>query len=540
MGETNEHINRQGPRRSRHRFLQQRIVVTGQLELTTPAHFGNGDYDELTDMPLLIEEVSQRALLTGASIAGALRNYLREYQWGYEMPMPSRDLHSPYYREWNETENNLLATKLFGSHRGDEEGLQSPLIVDDALGVVEGYPEVELRDGVKIDPKTRTVEEKKKYDYQLLATGTRFDLRFELLLDDNSKENERCKKALAIALQGLAAGEVRLGARKSRGFGCCRVAGWRVKTYDLRNSNDLLAWLEAGFREVPSDVPASSDPPSHAIASLLDVTLDESDLPDRREWFEIKADFEIDGSLIVRGGFDEQDRGPDVVHLRTRRQSEKEARPVLPGTSVAGAIRHRALRIVNTIAGENKGSEAGTRKFISAMFGSVMDAPTHKRNHEKNPQKGDEQLFDAQPRASRIVIDEQLINGGNGLVQTRIKIDRFTGGTIEAALLEEAPCFNGGVKLQLRLRNPEDAEIGLLLLVLKDLWLGDLPLGGESSIGRGRLRGIRATLRHSLDGEIQVSSVAKEGPITLTGENAEPRLEAYVGALQRVNWAEVR
>jgi hypothetical protein len=36
--------------------------------------------------------------------------------------------------------------------------------------------------------------------------------------------------------------------------------------------------------------------------------------------------------------------------------------------------------------------------------------------------------------------------------------------------------------------------VGLVLLLLKDLWTGDLPLGGEISVGRGRLKGKQATL----------------------------------------------
>ncbi len=534
MAETKVKTNNQKPKRHRHRHLRQRIVVTGQLELTTPAHFGNGDADELTDMPLLLDEVSKQALITGASLAGALRNYLRERQWGYELPMPSRDMRSPFYREWNETENDLLAAKLFGGHRGYEDGAQSPLIVDDALS--EGLPEVELRDGVKIDPRTRAAEEKKKYDYQLLAAGTRLNLRFELLLDDDEKENAQRKKALAIALQALADGEIRMGARKRRGFGCCSVPKWTVTTYDLHEPNDLLAWLKTGFAAKQDAERIPDNQPPRDIASLLGVSLTESDLIDRREWFEIEADFEIDGSLIVRGGFDEQDRGPDVVHLRTKRNVGKK--PVLPGTSTAGAIRHRALRIANTLAGKGDEAVAGARNFIGGMFGPEMENPKDKESRGKKADKNDEKKVE--PRASRVVINEELITGGQDLVQTRIKIDRFTGGTIEAALLEEAPHFGGDVKLRLWLRNPKDAEIGLLLLILKDLWLGDLPIGGESSIGRGRLRGVKAKLRHSRNGEIEMSDESRNGEIRLTGENAAARLEAYVSALRRVNWGNVK
>ena len=40
-------------RRPTHRQIVERIVITGTLVLETPAHFGNGDADAFTDMPLL-------------------------------------------------------------------------------------------------------------------------------------------------------------------------------------------------------------------------------------------------------------------------------------------------------------------------------------------------------------------------------------------------------------------------------------------------------------------------------------------------------
>ena len=49
----------------------------------------------------------------------------------------------------------------------------------------------------------------------------------------------------------------------------------------------------------------------------------------------------------------------------------------------------------------------------------------------------------------------------------------------------------------------------MLLLLLKDLWTGDLPLGGESSIGRGRLRGLEAKL---CDQENVIAEFKGNGP----------------------------
>lgn len=101
-------------------------------------------------------------------------------------------------------------------------------------------------------------------------------------------------------------------------------------------------------------------------------------------------------------------------------------------------------------------------------------------------------------QASRVQVDETLIEGTPpDWVQARVSIDRFTGGALDGALFTEKPIFgvNGVVvTLNLRLINPEPGEIGLLLLALKDLWTGDLPIGGERSIGRGRLQGIKADL----------------------------------------------
>lgn len=495
----------------RHRYLAERIVVTGELVLTRPAHFGNGDEDELTDLPLLLNEVDDRALITGASLAGALRNHLRERECGY-------------HKELTKAESRLLAASLFGGHRGDPDGEQSPLIVDDALSAEPGMPLIERRDGVAIDAATHTAEDKKKYDYELLAAGTRFNLRFELLLEDENeernyrddkdkkakiekvrKENSKRLQALALALQALADGEIRLGARKRRGFGCCEVKEWKVTRYRLHEPPELLAWLAAG-REAWLLKNPPKPKPGGKIAELLSEIADslavKPDLkngPDDREWFEIEASFDLDGSLMVRSGFEDPDeleeptekeqedaeeepakrikRRPDFVHLHTHAYASNSNKPVLPGTSIAGALRQRAQRIANTLSGD----AAKARRLIDGMFGP--------RKIEGGPQLC----------ASRITINEEFVKQSRAFVQTRIKLDRFTGGTLETALLEEEPTFGGQVKLGLRLRlapNPtKDAEIGLLLLVLKDLWLGDLPLGGEAAIGRGRLRGQTAKLR---------------------------------------------
>lgn len=65
------------------RNIRQRWLITGRLELVTPTHLSNGDAAFDVDMPLLLDPLEGRPLLTGASLAGALRNYVNEYLNNY-------------------------------------------------------------------------------------------------------------------------------------------------------------------------------------------------------------------------------------------------------------------------------------------------------------------------------------------------------------------------------------------------------------------------------------------------------------------------
>jgi CRISPR/Cas system CSM-associated protein Csm3 (group 7 of RAMP superfamily) len=191
-----------------------------------------------------------------------------------------------------------------------------------------------------------------------------------------------------------------------------------------------------------------------------------------------------------------------MVHIHSPRPkkskpNEQEKLPVIPGTSWAGVLRQRTLKIARTVSkdlqAENDKKEKLFKKvkdeekpllkaevFVDGMFGT------------SNVERQNKNI-----RASRMGIKESEIANADSLVITRVKIDRFTGGAYESALFNEQPAIGKPgttVTLEISLRNPQDAEIGLLLLLLKDLWTGDLPIGGESGIGRGRLKGIHATL----------------------------------------------
>lgn len=466
------------------RKIISRIVVEGDLELQTPAHFGNGDGDDLTDMPLLVDPFDEKTpLLTGASIAGALRSYLRDREKGYGRSADSQD----------------ASVLLFGGRKGDDDGEQSPLIVEDVFGEPNTFG-IEMRDGVRLDGKTRTAAEKAKFNLQLWHAGTKFRLRFELLIREKD-DADRLKQALATALAGLTDGSVTLGARKRRGYGRVTVSQWYVRTYNLKQQDDLLVWIAHGDKRLDGKVaPEPNIKKALGVAALVD---------DHRRTFCINATFSLNGSLLIRSGSGQDDKGPDMVHLHAQQVNGKRE-PILPGTSLGGALRARALKIANTLGPQDK-----ARELIHAMFGPEMKGAV-------------------KPHASRVNVCEKVVkNPRTDLVQNRVSIDRFTGGARETALFNQQPAFGGDettVTVDVQLIEPRCYEVGLLLLLLKDLWTSDLPLGGESSVGRGRLKGKEATLTCWNEGT-PVSWDIKANGQRLTIDGDREVLEGCVAAL---------
>ncbi len=455
------------------RKIRKRICVTGDLILQTPACLGNGDADDAVDMPLLVDPSDGRTpLLTGASLAGALRSFLREWEHGYEAPARSQ--------------SHTVA--LFGGNREDPEGEQSRLIIDDALG---RDAHVELRHEVGLDPRSRTAAEDRLFNRQLWAAGTRFTVRFELIITDGDDEAGLIQ-ALATALMGLQRGEIALGARKRRGYGLARVETWTVKRYDLGSREDLFAWLRDGT--------ASGGKPDGDICQGLGT----APLVDKRRHFDLSATFSIQGTLLMAATASAE--GPDKIHIRSRRQATEV--PVAPGTGIAGALRARSKRIAWTLLAAD---ETRADKLVDSIFG---------------PRK----IESGVPSfASALEVWESEVTGGEpDWVQFRIRIDRFTGGVLPGALFNAQPLTGGQVSLRLRLRNPERHQIGLLLLLLKDLWTGDLPLGGETSIGRGRLKGIEAALTLSGPEGKQRWTISDPGSDGLAIEGDTQILENYV------------
>ncbi|MBX3249960.1 MAG: CRISPR-associated RAMP protein [Myxococcales bacterium] len=182
-----------------------------------------------TDLPVL-RDARGVPMIPGASIKGVLRSQV-EALFRATNPEWARDPFEPQ-PEAEEAEGSAAdraaARQREVAEHADEAGkifgmpsLASHVRVGDATPV--GSVIVEVRDGVAIDRDLGRVSGSKKYDYEVIAAGSRF--QFELMMDglDDAREG-----AVVAGLELLDEGFARLGGFKSRGLGRVRLDEMQV------------------------------------------------------------------------------------------------------------------------------------------------------------------------------------------------------------------------------------------------------------------------------------------------------------------------
>ena len=94
--------------------------------------------------------------------------------------------------------------------------------------------------------------------------------------------------------------------------------------------------------------------------------------------------------------------------------------------------------------------------------------------------------------------DAMLEKGGERPPQKRIHIDKFTGGVMYGGLFSETPAY-GELTIRVDLEEKNKKAAGLLLMALRDVGLGILPLGSGSSIGRGYIDGSELLIKEGTE-----------------------------------------
>jgi CRISPR/Cas system CSM-associated protein Csm3 (group 7 of RAMP superfamily) len=452
-----------------------KLVLTGKLRLESPLRIGGEDFDTGIDLPVL-RDSQGRPYIPGASLCGVLAHYFKENCGDNNFFTEAKDWF------WGSDRNNE------NKDNGNEKlFVQSSLIISDA-SLMEKGPErcrISVRDGVKIT--TRGIaEDGEKYNYEIVEPGAIFTFKAEITLFD--KHDEEFKKLVSFITNCLETGRIAIGAMTTKGFGRCRLEEIICWKYDFHDKGDVWNWL-AGVKEERQKI----NLPTVHLKTGTNLKL--------------TATFDIQNSLLIKSNFVETDS--DAAHIKCNHCN------ILPGTSWKGALRSRMQRILNTLGF----TDTETKAKLDALCGAGDDETVKKQK-------------------SRLILEETEIQQVAAEQQTRIKIDRFTGGTINNALYNAEPLWPQAdkaarVEFKAGIKKCKPWEAGLLLLALKDLWSGDLALGGEKGIGRGVLKGIKAEIEFRDDDKEEKKYIIEDSGdgLKITGKAED--MEEWVQALCR-------
>lgn len=391
----------------------KRQVFYVQIQLESPLNVASGE-DEWTDADVL-RDFEGNPFVPGTSLAGAMRSYIGERE-----------------NEW----------ELFGYSADNTRGKMSPLFISDLT--FDEAPVWGIRDGVGLN-ENKAAKAGCKYDMEILETGLKGHFYLELVIREGDDE-AMMKRELSTVFRGIQQGEIRLGRKKTRGFGAIKLVKLTSKIYDREN---YLEYAEA-----------YEDSAWENAADELESWLAEAG--DSNRMVQIRVPLVMRGGISIRQ-YAAKKGEPDFVHLTSK------GVPVIPGSSFAGAIRHRVAQILGELTDVGVKLPVSAGEVTKRMFGDAADQEGH---------------------ASDVIISEARIEGARPLTMVRTGISRFESAVRDGALYKEKTYVDGRFTLEIAVRkgrNPEESSwmIGILLLALKDLQNGYLAVGGQTAVGRG-------------------------------------------------------
>jgi CRISPR-associated RAMP protein (TIGR02581 family) len=203
-----------------------------------------------------------------------------------------------------------------------------------------------------------------------------------------------------------------------------------------------------------------------------------------------------DGPILIKSGREGADpTNPDMEFVRTFHKGGWSI--YLPGSSLKGAIRAHAERIVRTVGSEtnprdNNGKKIWANDPLNDKYSYLKDSKGKDLPSHEIYQKSSftDQMFGNTSIASRVRIEdaypvdvkELQIEERNG-----VAIDRVFG-SVAVGPFNYQVCTAGEFKTKIHLKNFTLAQLGLIGLVLRDLNDGWFGLGFAKSRGLGTVK----------------------------------------------------
>ncbi len=457
--------------------FQNRWRIEGTLTTDSPLHVGSGGTTtrdgllneqaagKLVEIAAVLTGHDQRPCISGSALKGNLRS------WATRLPA-SQD-------------QDLLIERLFGNLRAEEDSAGGGRLVfgnaplHTAAAAVDHIPYYDPNRGtgvaarVALHRATKTALPGKLFHVEYVPKGA----TFSVVIDGQDLWEEDIVFVLAL-MEGFNAAHdpARLGAEMANGWGRCDWALTGVSRADAATVTRFLNGeiTEGAGYELCQPLPASEQ-------KALEQKAKDLALGSARAILTLDLELKFDGPLLVND--------PNKCKVKSKKEKDKDddentkdLRPdhaprldpagcaVLPASSIHGAFRARAEKIVRTLnpaqatpADHKPPAATAVMTFIEDIFGES-----------------------GQASAVRFT-DFTATKAKEPTRQEFIAIDRFTGGGADHLKFNaehvHAPAMTGAVTVNLGRLEP--AHLGLLALTLRDLIEGDIAFGMGWAKGYG-------------------------------------------------------
>ncbi len=426
------------------------LWLQGDLELESPMIIGNGSAMH-TDNDLLLD-ASGQPYIPGSAISGVVFSSLLG----------------------NSGMQDEEIKQLFGEHKNKNgkkiEHRQSMIIFHDALLKEDSRVDISIRDGIEINDCTKTAKNESKYNYEVLNPGATFVFRMEILLREQFSHLNI--EQFVDDMLKMMEDDFRVGAKTSRGMGklVLKNAYEKILKFNHQKTSESLKameeyinfdWKNIGELEEKSQ----KRKPEKKLQSMGKLEKKsqsnvEKNAKYRSPYTVIQVPLVIQSTLLIRDYF-LNNFDVDCQQLTV------DGKAVIPGSAWAGVFRHKAKEFLLELS-----DEATAQRVTIEIFGEEKEHTNVKKSRIILEEASDQSSQNNQNKSKLKEV-------------TRNKIDRFTGGVLDTGLFSERVAVSGKFNLTLRLKNAQDYEIGVLLLVIREIQNGLVALGGTTSVGRG-------------------------------------------------------
>lgn len=504
---------RQGPRNARTAFAH-RWWIEYELVAKTPLSIGDGtvnsqriraekDDGEPPEVNAVALNAAGRPYIPATGLKGALRAFAQTTQMGAALEGQRARLVADLFGDNTKGKDGNLIRKPgfvdfhdahFIAPRDDEQQNASALASKKQhLAHYSSSNDSFVETSTRIDRDRGTVADRALFNDERVCTGATFKGSFFIQHHDEASGKAIVADLLGLLNTAAEQGGLALGADTRRGYGCVKFSGVSVKYFGKKQ---LATWQEGGFtgtwknaaQTVKDLVPSKFAGGTKATALTLEIA--------------------FSGLYLVNEPSRATKGEGGVAH--TPRLDEK-GQPVLPARTLQGALRNQSERILRTLgvhccgAGgeascDNKKDDAA-QCLICELYGNTRQASRL-----------------TQPTAPKCTF------GGSSHTQDFIAIDRFTGGGKDGAKFNAVSRYQPRFEVTLSVADGvSEAARGLILLTLRDLAEGDIPLGW------GKRKGYGACTVVSSPGEPFIERAA----IEITGNREANSALAALRALPR-------